>query len=140
MRLKPCSKGHCSRYTASQRSERGNISSPGGGTPGRRSGIFTYLTLALVCTTFRDIVSTVSFRRRAHFQWLDSVATWSRFSVSYRQEFYVMYNIGTCCGCRQLYKNNTPGYVGTGKRGVLQGIYSEDPYPGYCSQFCSQMQ
>ncbi|RVE71041.1 hypothetical protein OJAV_G00070140 [Oryzias javanicus] len=99
-----------------------------------------YLTLALVCTAFRDIVSTTSFRRQAHFQWLDSVATWSRFSASYKQDFYVMYSIGTCCGCGKLYKDNTPGYVGTGKRGVLQGIYSEDPYPGYCSHFCSQVQ
>lgn len=30
------------------------------------------LTLALVCTTFRDLVSSDDFRRRAHFQWLNS--------------------------------------------------------------------
>ncbi|XP_035986151.1 uncharacterized protein LOC118559542 [Fundulus heteroclitus] len=30
-----------------------------------------YMTLGLVCTTFRDIMSTVGFRRRVHFQWFD---------------------------------------------------------------------
>ncbi|KAM4599182.1 uncharacterized protein V3H82_002572 [Fundulus diaphanus] len=99
-----------------------------------------YMTLGLVCTTFRDIMSTVGFRRRVHFQWLDSVANWGRFSLSYKEEFYTMYSIETCCECRTLYKKNTPGYVGKGKRGVLQGIHSEDPNPGYCSHFCSQMQ
>ena len=37
-----------------------------------QEGDNVYLTLALVCTTFRDIVSTNYLRRRAHFQWLDS--------------------------------------------------------------------
>ncbi|XP_054596462.1 uncharacterized protein [Nothobranchius furzeri] len=99
-----------------------------------------YLTLALVCTTFRNTVSTISFRRQAHFLWLDSVATWSMFSASHRKAFYAMYNIETCFECGKLYKNSTPGYVGTGKRGVLQAFYSECPHPGYCSHFCRQMQ
>ncbi|XP_078126085.1 uncharacterized protein LOC144530394 isoform X3 [Sander vitreus] len=86
-----------------------------------------------------DTVSTNAFRRRAHFQWLDSVATWSRFSASYKKEFYTMYTVDTSCECGMFYKNCTPGYVGTRKRGELQAVYSEDPHPGYCNHFCSQM-
>ncbi|XP_035864474.1 uncharacterized protein LOC118496544 [Sander lucioperca] len=83
-----------------------------------QEGDKAYLTLALVCTTFRDTVSTNAFRRRAHFQWLDSVATWRRFSASYKKEFYTMYTVDTCRECGMFYKNCTPGYVGTGKRGT----------------------
>ncbi|KAK0134263.1 hypothetical protein N1851_030173 [Merluccius polli] len=36
-----------------------------------QEGDKVFLTLALVCTTFRDIVSTNYLKRRAHFQWLD---------------------------------------------------------------------
>ncbi|XP_078126084.1 uncharacterized protein LOC144530394 isoform X2 [Sander vitreus] len=74
-----------------------------------QEGDKAYLTLALVCTTFRDTVSTNAFRRRAHFQWLDSVATWSRFSASYKKEFYTMYTVDTSCECGMFYKNCTPG-------------------------------
>ncbi|KAK1877909.1 MFS-type transporter [Dissostichus eleginoides] len=102
-----------------------------------QEGDKAYSTLALVCTTFRDTMSTVSFRRGAHFRWLDSVATWSWFSASYKEDFRVMYTIDTCRGCLELYKNCKPGYVGTGKRGELKGIYSDDQHPGYCSHFCN---
>ncbi|XP_034087817.1 uncharacterized protein LOC117556557 [Gymnodraco acuticeps] len=64
-----------------------------------QEGEKAYSTLALVCTTFRDTMSTVSFRRGAHFRWLESVATWSWFSASYKQDFNVMYTIDTCRGC-----------------------------------------
>ncbi|XP_077359964.1 uncharacterized protein LOC144005567 isoform X1 [Festucalex cinctus] len=98
------------------------------------------LKLAVVCTAFRNTVSTVSFRRQAHFQWLDSVAPWNKYSASHVNEFYTMYKIQNCWECGTPYKNSSPGYVGTGKRGVLQAFYSENPHPGYCSLVCSQMQ
>lgn len=111
-----------------------------------QEGDKAYYRLALVCTTFRDTVPTDSFRRRAHFQWIDSkcfnkgcrgiqylstsrvfsltlwkysllvdnlfstgVATWSRFSESYRKEFLTMYTVDTCRECGMLFKNCTPG-------------------------------
>ncbi|XP_034093430.1 uncharacterized protein LOC117560607 [Gymnodraco acuticeps] len=104
-----------------------------------QEGDKAYSSLTLVCTTFRDTMSTVSFRRGAHFRWLESVATWSLFSASYKQDFNVMYTIDTCRGCLEPYKNCKPGYVGKGKRGELQGIYSDDQHPGYCSPFCNQI-
>ncbi|XP_033997421.1 uncharacterized protein LOC117491515 [Trematomus bernacchii] len=74
-----------------------------------QEGDKAYSTLALVCTTFRDTMSTVSFRRGAHFRWLESVATWSWFSASYKEDFNVMYTVDTCRGCLELYKNCKPG-------------------------------
>lgn len=94
------------------------------------------LTLALVCSCFRDIVSNKWFRERAHFLWLDSVATWSKFSSMYKQEFYTMYSVQNCIQCNCTFKSCMPGYVGRGKLGELRGIYSDDPHPGFCSQFC----
>ncbi|KAJ8332061.1 hypothetical protein SKAU_G00429600 [Synaphobranchus kaupii] len=47
-----------------------------------------------------------------------------------------MYSVMTCLQCHCLYKSCMPGYVGRGRRGELQGIYSEHSYPGFCSQFC----
>ncbi|CAL8335115.1 unnamed protein product [Boreogadus saida] len=41
-----------------------------------QEGDKAYPTLALVCSTFRDIVSTDKFKRQAHFLWLNSVTTW----------------------------------------------------------------
>ncbi|XP_070407764.1 uncharacterized protein [Nothobranchius furzeri] len=49
--------------------------------------------LALVCSMFRDLVSTEYFRRRAHFKWLHSVCTWSRFSEQYREQYFNMYSV-----------------------------------------------
>ncbi|KAL0992618.1 hypothetical protein UPYG_G00095840 [Umbra pygmaea] len=97
------------------------------------------MTLALVCSSFRDIVSDENFRERAHFLWLDSVTNWSRFSTKYKKEFRTMYSVLNCSQCYCPYKSCMPGYVGRGRRGELRGIYSEDPHPGFCSHFCQSM-
>ncbi|KAK9972220.1 hypothetical protein ABG768_025543 [Culter alburnus] len=49
------------------------------------------LTLALVCTCFRDLVTQEAFRRQAYILWLDSVTNWTVFSTSYKAEYYKMY-------------------------------------------------
>ena len=41
--------------------------------------------------------------------WYTGVATWSRFSATYKKAFCTMYTIDTCLGCGRLYKNCTPG-------------------------------
>ncbi|KAF4115172.1 hypothetical protein G5714_002661 [Onychostoma macrolepis] len=94
------------------------------------------LTLALVCTRFRDLVTREAFRRRAHFLWLDNVINWSAFSTYYKAEFYKMYRLQTCMQCGDVFKNCIPGYVGRGIRGELIKIISEDTHPDFCSEFC----
>ncbi|XP_067289386.1 uncharacterized protein [Pseudorasbora parva] len=94
------------------------------------------LTLALVCTRFRDLVTREAFRRRAHFLWLDSVTNWTVFSTSYKAEYYQMYRLDTCRQCGDAFKNCTPGYVGRGRSGELFKIISEDAHPDFCSEFC----
>ena len=47
-----------------------------------QEGHNVYQTLALVCSTFRDIVSTNYLKRRAHFQWLDS-KTFNSSAIQY---------------------------------------------------------
>ncbi|XP_078018218.1 uncharacterized protein LOC117262505 [Epinephelus lanceolatus] len=99
-------------------------------------GDVAILTLSLVCHHFKEVVSTEHFRRKAHFMWLNSVATWSKFTERYRAEFCNMYSLETCRECNETYKNCIPGYAGKGKRGELRGIYSDDSHPGFCSKFC----
>ncbi|KAL3977890.1 ubiquitin-conjugating enzyme E2 D [Sarotherodon galilaeus] len=69
--------------------------------------------LALVCSMFRDLVSTEYFRRRAHFKWLHSVCTWSSFSEKYKEQYFNMYTIEICLQCGDQYKHCPRGYVGT---------------------------
>ncbi|XP_019213044.1 uncharacterized protein LOC100692678 isoform X6 [Oreochromis niloticus] len=95
--------------------------------------------LALVCSMFRDLVSTEYFRRRAHFKWLHSVCTWSSFSEKYKEQYFNMYTIEICLQCGDQYKHCPRGYVGTGKRGQLRAFYSEEMRPGYCSHICMQL-
>ncbi|RVE69020.1 hypothetical protein OJAV_G00073560 [Oryzias javanicus] len=97
------------------------------------------LKLALVCSSFRDIVSAETFRRQAHFKWLHSVCTWSRYSKRHRELYFVMYSIEICCECGKQYKHCPRGYVGSGKRGHLRAFYSDEMPPGYCSHFCMQL-
>ncbi|KAG1958985.1 hypothetical protein F2P79_006884 [Pimephales promelas] len=85
------------------------------------------LNLSSVCSKFRSLVDTDSFRRRAHFCWLDSVTNWRRKTY---QEYYQMYTLQPCRHCNDVYKNCLPGYVGRGKRGEIQGFYSENTHPG----------
>ncbi|XP_025761105.1 uncharacterized protein LOC100712513 isoform X4 [Oreochromis niloticus] len=61
--------------------------------------------LALVCSMFRDLVSTEYFRRRAHFKWLHSVCTWSSFSEKYIEQYCNMYMIEICLQCGDQYKH-----------------------------------
>ncbi|XP_030290955.1 uncharacterized protein LOC115592411 isoform X2 [Sparus aurata] len=99
-------------------------------------GDMAILTLSLVCHHFREVLSTRVFRRKAHFLWLNSMASWSRFSAGYRAEYCKMYSLDTCRECNITYKNCIPGYAGREKRGELQGIYSKNSHPGFCSNFC----
>ncbi|XP_057688643.1 uncharacterized protein LOC130913794 [Corythoichthys intestinalis] len=94
-------------------------------------------TLALVCSTFRDLVSTEYFRRRAHFKWLNSVWTWSKVSADFRREYYNMYTVEICHECGEQFKQFPRGFVGTGKRGEITAFYSDEELPpGYCSRSC----
>ncbi|XP_058627758.1 uncharacterized protein LOC131537994 isoform X2 [Onychostoma macrolepis] len=53
------------------------------------------LNLSLVCSKFRSLVDTDSFRKRAHFFWLDSVTNW-RTKSEPCQEFFKMYTLQPC--------------------------------------------
>ncbi|XP_060733163.1 uncharacterized protein LOC132850542 [Tachysurus vachellii] len=97
------------------------------------------LNLSLVCSKFRSLVDTDSFRRRAHFCWLDSVTNWREKSVTC-QENYQMYTLQPCRHCNEIYKNCLPGYVGRGKQGEMQGLYSENTHPGFCNDWCQLLE
>ncbi|KAK9977100.1 hypothetical protein ABG768_018921 [Culter alburnus] len=56
------------------------------------------------------------------------------------QEFYKMYTLQPCRHCNEVYKNCLPGYVGRGKRGEMQGFYSENTHPGFCSDWCMMLE
>ncbi|KAK9954878.1 hypothetical protein ABG768_014795 [Culter alburnus] len=99
------------------------------------TGDSAYFTLSLVCRRFRDVSTQEGFRKAAHFAWLDSVANWKNFSPVYWKEFRQMYSIRECLECRALFKSYPPGYRGRGRRGELQGFFS-DVCTGYCSQDC----
>lgn len=98
-------------------------------------GDSAYMTLSLVCRCFRDVVNRDVFRKAAHFAWLDSVVNWQSFTPRYRREFRRMYSISECLECRVLFKSYPPGYRGRGRRGELQGFYS-DACTGFCTQDC----
>ncbi|XP_039503630.1 uncharacterized protein LOC120460077 isoform X1 [Pimephales promelas] len=104
-----------------------------------QEGDAAYMPLSLACSRFRDIVGDGSFRNQAHFLWLESVTCWKNKSSHYKQLFWRMYSISTCLECGFDYKCCTPGYAGKGKRGELQGIYSETFHPGFCSFHCVQI-
>ncbi|CAL8398067.1 unnamed protein product [Boreogadus saida] len=89
-----------------------------------QEGDKAYSTLALVCSTFKNIVSTDRLKRQAHFLWLNSKCISERrhymvcrVSANYRAEFYTMCSIGTCMAlCRaelrsRLYKVCTGSYL-----------------------------
>uniref|UniRef100_A0A8C1V931 C2H2-type domain-containing protein n=1 Tax=Cyprinus carpio TaxID=7962 RepID=A0A8C1V931_CYPCA len=93
-------------------------------------------TLALTCSCFNNIVCMESFRREAHFRWLDSVVNWKAFSENFRSLYRIPYSISRCLQCDSLYKHYGAGYRGRGQRGVLQGFYSSDDFEGYCGSDC----
>ncbi|XP_033974741.1 uncharacterized protein LOC117473307 [Trematomus bernacchii] len=90
-------------------------------------------TLALTCESFKYIMSQGSFQKEAHFNWLDSVVNWNIFTEGHKQEFRKAYQISRCSQCDHLYKDVGTGYRGSGRRGILQGFYSEEGFPGYCT-------
>ncbi|KAJ8380861.1 hypothetical protein SKAU_G00016390 [Synaphobranchus kaupii] len=69
--------------------------------------------------------------------WLDSVVTWEKHS-DFQKEFRKMYSLTKCDNCGELFRNDTPGYFGDGRRGICQGFYSEPKYAGLCSQSCME--
>ncbi|XP_056089875.1 uncharacterized protein LOC130069786 [Rhinichthys klamathensis goyatoka] len=89
-------------------------------------------SLALTCRCFNSIVSMESFRREAHFRWLDSVVNWKAFSENVRNLYRVPYSLSRCLHFDTTYKDCGEGYRGRGQRGVLQGFYGSDDSPGYC--------
>ncbi|KAL1276482.1 hypothetical protein QQF64_036105 [Cirrhinus molitorella] len=93
-------------------------------------------SLALTCRCFNSIVSMESFRRDAHFQWLDSVVNWTAFSKDFRNLYRVPYSLSTCLHCETTYKDCGEGYRGRGQRGVLQGFFGSDDFQGYCGSDC----
>ncbi|XP_077100029.1 uncharacterized protein LOC143750744 [Siphateles boraxobius] len=90
-------------------------------------------SLALTC---RCIVSMESFRREAHFRWLDSVVNWKACRENVRNLYRVPYSLSRCLHCETTYKDCGEGYRGRGQRGVLQGFYGSDDFRGYCSHDC----
>ncbi|XP_077092661.1 uncharacterized protein LOC143744853 isoform X1 [Siphateles boraxobius] len=104
-----------------------------------QKGDAAYMPLSLACSRFRDIVGNDNFKNQAHFLWLERVSCWKNKSSHYKQLFWRMYSISTCLECGFEYKRCTPGYAGKGKRGELQGIYSETFHPGFCSFHCMQI-
>ncbi|XDV15915.1 hypothetical protein PO909_015856, partial [Leuciscus waleckii] len=96
-----------------------------------QEGDAAYMPLSLACSRFRDIVGDDNFKNQAYFLWLERVACWKKKSSHYKQLFWRMYSISTCLECGFEYKCCTPGYAGKGKRGELQGIYSETFHPGF---------
>ncbi|KAL2102425.1 hypothetical protein ACEWY4_001593 [Coilia grayii] len=96
------------------------------------------LNLALTCQKFHSIVCQPLFLEEAHFSWLDSVVEWKSLPPQHRDKYRRPYTISQCRSllCGGLYKDCGAGYKGNGQRGVLQGFYSTEDYPGYCSWDC----
>ncbi|KAI9545778.1 hypothetical protein NQZ68_033910 [Dissostichus eleginoides] len=66
----------------------------------------------------------------------EGVVNWNVFTEGHKQEFRKAYQISRCFQCDHLYKDVGTGYRGSGRRGMLQGFYSEEGFPGYCSSSC----
>lgn len=94
-----------------------------------------YLTLSLVCKRFHNIVGQQSFRRKAHFAWLDSIVDWKSVSPEVRKEYRVEFKLTKCDGCGHVYKD-APGYCGHGQKGVFTAFYSDREFVGFCSMEC----
>ena len=94
------------------------------------------LTLSLVCRRWMALVGDETFRRCVHFRWLSTVHDWEKATPEFREQYYVMYGIYECFGCRRKYKD-MPGYVRRGKGSLSFYEGSGDANrPGYCSDFC----
>ena len=92
--------------------------------------------LSLVCSSWRALVGDDIFRRRVHFRWLSTVHDWEKASPAFREQYYVMYEIYECFGCKRRYKD-MPGYVRRGKGSLSFYEGSGDAnHPGYCSELC----
>ncbi|XP_073714722.1 uncharacterized protein [Misgurnus anguillicaudatus] len=93
-------------------------------------GDAAYLTLALTCTALRDVVSSLEFRHRAHYAWLESVVNVRKLPQAVR-DMCVPYKIIECRNCKCFFKNWV-GYCGNGRRGELRGFYSDTEFPEHC--------
>ncbi|XP_058651376.1 uncharacterized protein LOC131552027 isoform X3 [Onychostoma macrolepis] len=58
-------------------------------------GDAAYLTLSLTCTALRDVVSSLEFRHRAHYAWLESVVNVKKLPQAVR-DMCVPFKIVQC--------------------------------------------
>ena len=95
--------------------------------------------LSLVCSSWRALVGDDIFRRRVHFRWLSTVHDWEKASPAFREQYYVMYQIYECLGCKRRYKD-MPGYVrhGKGSLSFYEGA-GDANHPDYCLPLCGSI-
>lgn len=102
----------------------------------KEDGDVAFFRLSLTCWLFHGVVCEASFRKEAHFAWLDSVVNWSAYSSDYKEIYRVPYKLTNCLWCGDLFKDFPPGYIGDGRKGILRGFYSIKEFEGYCSADC----
>ncbi|XP_038164881.1 uncharacterized protein LOC119799159 [Cyprinodon tularosa] len=95
-------------------------------------GDSAYLTLALTCKYFKDIVSDPLFRKKTHFAWLDGEINWAKFSQSFKAENRIPFAVVICSSCNRQYKDCV-GFTGNGRRGEYPRYYC-DAIPGHCPE------
>ncbi|XP_073729945.1 uncharacterized protein [Misgurnus anguillicaudatus] len=86
-------------------------------------------------TTTRNLVtglqiSSLEFRHRAHYAWLESVVNVRKLPQAVR-DMCVPYKIIECRNCKCFFKNWV-GYCGNGRRGELRGFYSDTEFLEHC--------
>ncbi|XP_067305511.1 uncharacterized protein [Pseudorasbora parva] len=102
----------------------------------KEDGDVAFFRLSLTCRLFNDVVCEASFRKEAHFAWLDSVVNWSAYSSGYKEMYRVPYQLSSCLCCGDIFKDFPPGYIGDGRKGILCAFYSTKEFEGYCSADC----
>ena len=96
------------------------------------------VNLSLVCRSLGALVGD-GFRHRVHFRWLCIVHDWEKASPAFREQYYVMYQIYECLGCKRRYKD-MPGYVrrGKGSLSFYEGA-GDANHPDYCLPLCGSI-
>ena len=91
-------------------------------------------TVSLVCSRWKVIHGL--FPCRVHFRWLSTIHDWEKVSPEFREQFYCMYRIYECLGCKRRCKD-MPEYVvrGKGPLNFYEGS-GDANHPGYCSPLC----
>ncbi|XP_076580283.1 uncharacterized protein LOC143316287 [Chaetodon auriga] len=87
-----------------------------------QEGDMAYLRLTLTCRAFRDITGNPSFRKRAHFAWLDGEVNWKNYPAVCKEESRVPFAILNCQECGIQFKDCV-GFTGNGKRGEYPRYY-----------------